>query len=141
MAVAAASGRRVSVEVSTAAGFMPPLHAHEADEAVEVVEGELTVFSGEAAVRIGAGEGFVVPAGTAHTFRAERATRSVFTTFTPSASRYESFLLAAGPVAAGGGWSTDEDAVAVRAVAIAARISLYGPPGMLPSGLDQTRAA
>jgi hypothetical protein len=133
MEVARAPGRRVSVEVTTSAGFMPPLHAHEADEAVEVLEGELTVYSAKAVVHIGAGETFVVPAGTAHTFRAERDTRSVFTTFTPSASRYESFLHAAGPVAVGGGWSTDEDAVAVRAVAIAARISLQGPPGTLPA--------
>ena len=141
MEAARTPGRRVLVEISISAGFMPPLHAHESDEAVEVLDGELTVYSGAASVRVGTGETFVVPADVAHTYRAELHTRAVFTTITHSASRYESFLLAAGPVAARGGWSTDEDAVAVRAVAIAARISVHGPPGMLPPAAGQARAA
>jgi len=95
-----AEGRLASVETSAAEGFMAPLHAHEADEAVQVLEGAITVYAGEESVRLQAGETFVVERGVAHTYRADfPQTRFVFTTLTRSASRYESFLRAAGPVA------------------------------------------
>lgn len=134
-------GRIASVEVSAAPGFMAPLHAHAADEAVHVLEGRLTVLAGDETVRIGPGETFVVGQGVAHTYRADVRARFVFTTFTPSAGRYESFLRATGPVAPGGAWSTDEDAATVAAVAAAAEISVFGPPGLLPPGVERARAA
>jgi len=118
-----AEGRLASVETSAAEGFMAPLHAHEADEAVQVLEGAITVYAGEESVRLQAGETFVVERGVAHTYRADSPqTRFVFTTLTRSASRYESFLRAAGPVAGDAGWSADEDVAVVAAVAAAARI-------------------
>ena len=134
-------GRIASVEVSAAAGFMPPLHAHGADEAVHALEGRLTVYAGVETVRIGPGETFVVRRGVAHTYRADSHARAVFTTFTASAGRYESFLRAAGPVASDGTWSTEDDAATVTAVAAAAGVSVLGPPGMLPPGLEQARVA
>ncbi len=138
----ASGGRLVSVESSASAGFMAPLHAHEADEAVHVLEGSVTVYAGEDAVRLAAGETFVVRQALVHTFRAESArTRLVFTTFARSAARYEDFLRAAGPVVAGTGWSADEDAATVAAVATAARITVFGPPGTLPADVKTARAA
>jgi quercetin dioxygenase-like cupin family protein len=137
-----AEGSLTSVESSAAEGFMAPLHAHEADEAVQVLEGAITVYAGEESVQLEAGETFVVERGVAHTYRADSPqTRFVFTTFTRSASRYESFLRAAGPVAGDAGWSTDEDAAIVGAVAAAARITVFGPPGMLPQAVETVRAA
>jgi quercetin dioxygenase-like cupin family protein len=126
-------GRAVSVEAAVAAGFMAPLHAHEAEEAVHVLEGGLTVYAGDATVALRSGETFVVPAGTAHTYRAEEGrTRAVFTTLTSSPGFYESFLRATGPVAPGDAWA-DEDEAVVTAVAAAAQTAVYGPPGALPA--------
>lgn len=137
-----AEGRLASVESSAAEGFMAPLHAHEADEAVQVLEGAITVYAGEESVQLEAGETFVVERGVAHTYRADSPqTRFVFTTLTRSASRYESFLRAAGPVAGGVEWSADEDAAIVAAVAAAARITVFGPPGTLPQAAETARAA
>jgi len=137
-----AEGRLASVESSVAEGFMAPLHAHEADEAVQVLEGAITVYAGEESVQLEAGETFVVERGVAHTYRADfPQTRFVFTTLTRSASRYEGFLRAAGPVAGDAGWSADEDAAVVAAVAAAARITVFGPPGMLPQAGETARAA
>ncbi len=133
--------RLASVEISVSEGFMAPLHAHGADEALHVLEGCLTVYAGEETIRVGPGQTFVVPQGVVHTFRTEVRSRSVFTTFTSSASRYEHFLRATGPVSADRAWSTDEDAATVQAVAAAAEISVYGPPGTLPPGVEQAFAA
>jgi Cupin domain len=137
----ASAARLASVEVYASAGFMAPLHVHAADEAVHVLEGGLTVYAGDETVRVGAGETFVVGEGVAHTYRADASARFVFTTFIRSAARYESFLRANGPVAAGGTWSTDQDAATVAALAAAAEIQLLGPPGMLPPGIERARAA
>lgn len=137
-----AEGRLASVESSAAEGFMAPLHAHEADEAVQVLEGAITVYAGEESVRLEAGETFVVERGVAHTYRADSPqTRCVFTTLTWPASRYESFLRAVGPVAGDAGWSADDDAAIVVAVAAAARITVFGPPGTLPQAAETARAA
>ena len=134
-------GRIVTAERTAAAGFMPPLHAHPADEVVHVVEGSLTIFAGPEAVRLGAGETFVVAEGVAHTFRVEsRQARIVFTTFAGSAARYDDFLRATGPVTLGPSgatvWAGVEDARTVGAVAAAANVSIYGPPGLLPAGAE-----
>jgi Cupin domain len=137
----ASAARLASVEVYASAGFMAPLHVHGAEEAVQVLEGRLTVYAGHEAVRVGPGETFVVGQGVAHTYRADASARFVFTTFTRSAAPYESFLRASGPVAAGGTWSTDEDAATVAALAAAAEIRLLGPPGMLPPGVEHSYAA
>jgi Cupin domain len=133
--------RLASIEVSASTGFMAPLHSHRADETVHVLQGRLTVYAGAEAVQVGPGETFVVRRGLAHTYRVEADARSVFSTLTPSAGWYESFLRAVGPVAPDGTWSTAEDAATVTALAAAAEVSLYGPPGMLPPAIQQARAA
>jgi hypothetical protein len=125
---------------------MPPLHAHPADEVVHVVEGSLTVFAGSDVVRLGAGETFVVAAGVAHTLRVDsHQARIVFTTFAGSAGRYEDFLRATGPVTVGPSgsavWAGVEDARTVGAVAAAANVSVYGPPGLLSARAEKAPRA
>jgi quercetin dioxygenase-like cupin family protein len=127
-------GRLAAIECSASPGFMSPLHAHAADEAVHVLEGSMTVYAGEEVVRLVAGETFVVRQGVAHTYRTgPDGARSVFTTFARSAGRYEDFLRAAGPLPAGAPAWSDEDAAAVGAVAAAADVTVFGPPGVLPT--------
>jgi quercetin dioxygenase-like cupin family protein len=143
---ASAAERIVSVERTDPSGFMPPLHAHPADEVVHVVAGCLTIFAGPEPVRLGAGETFVVAEGVAHTLRVEsKQARIVFTTFSGSAGRYEDFLRATGPVTAGPSgsavWAGVEDARTVGAVAAAANVSVYGPPGMLPAAAETASRA
>ncbi|MGH3042252.1 MAG: cupin domain-containing protein [Gaiellaceae bacterium] len=136
-------GRLAAVESSASPGFMAPLHAHAADEAVHVLEGSMTVYAGEEVVRLAAGETFVVRQGVAHTYRTgPDGARSVFTTFARSAGRYEDFLRAAGPLPAGApAWAGDDDAAAVTAVAAAAGVAVLGPPGLLPVEVDPAARA
>jgi Cupin domain len=127
----------VEQEISATAGFMAPLHAHAAPEAVRVLEGSMIVFAGAETVRLERGQSFVVPEGVAHTFRAESLrSRAVFSTSTPSASRYEHFLRAVGPPSARG-WAQPEDAAAVASIAGAAGVTLLGPPGTLPDAAER----
>jgi mannose-6-phosphate isomerase-like protein (cupin superfamily) len=138
VAAVSRTGRVVTAERTAASGFMAPLHAHAADEAIHVVEGRLTVFAGADVVTLEAGETFVVAERVAHTFRVgPSGARIVFSTFAASASRYDGFLRATGPVTVGPSgsavWAGVEDARAVVAVAAAANVSVYGPPGMLPA--------
>jgi len=133
------------VESATSSGFMAPLHAHDADEAVHVVEGRITLYARETTVTLEAGETFVVPQGVAHTYRADSSpARSLFTTVTPSAGRYEDFLRAAGPPARGPAgapvWS-EEDLAAVAAIAAEADVTVLGPPGMLPADVETAARA
>jgi hypothetical protein len=141
IAAVSRAGRVVTAERTAPSGFMPPLHAHAAVEAIHVVEGRLTVFAGTDVVALEAGETFVVAEHVAHTFRVDsNGARIVFSTFAASAARYDDFLRATGPVTLGPSgspvWAGVEDARAVAAVAAAAGISVYGPPGMLPAGAE-----
>ena len=148
MAAASAngSGRVAVVESSASLGFMAPLHAHAAAEAVHVLEGRMTIIAGTETAWLEPGETFVVAEGVAHTYRAESArTRAAFTTFASSAGRYEDFLRAAGPVtvdpAGAAAWSGEADAAAVAAIAAAADVTLLGPPGLLPADAENAARA
>lgn len=141
IAAGSRTGRVVTSEQTAASGFMPPLHAHAADEAIHLVEGRLTVFAGADVVTLGEGEAFVVAEGVRHTFRVDSSqVRMVFSTFAASAARYEDFLRATGPVTVGPSgaavWAGSEDARAVGAVAAAAGISVHGPPGLTPTDAE-----
>ena len=140
--VTASGGRLAAVESAAPAGFMAPLHSHEADEAVHVLEGRMTVFAADETVDLAAGETYVVPRGVAHTYRADGAgARAVFTTFTRSVARYESFLRAVGPAAADGRWATEEDEAVVTALGAAAEVTIHGAPGTLPAAAETARRA
>jgi quercetin dioxygenase-like cupin family protein len=125
------------VESTLAAGLMPPLHAHEHDEAFHVLEGSVVVHAGTETVRLEAGDSFVAPRSVPHTHRAatERA-RWLSMTFASSAGRYEDFVRAVGtPLANGGAAPTAEDEAALLAFAAPSGIAVLGPPGMLPAEL------
>ena len=71
---AASSGRVTVVEIHVpAGGGPPPLHVHPPDEVFHVIEGEMTIFTGdpENARRtlLRSGDTEHVPGGTPHTFR------------------------------------------------------------------------
>ena len=126
------------VESTLAAGLMPPLHAHEDDEAFHVLEGSVIVYAGAETVQLEAGDSFVAPRSVPHTHRAatERA-RWLSMTFTSSAGGYEDFVRAVGtPLAAGGVAPTAEDEAALLAFAAPSRIAVLGPPGMLPPEVE-----
>lgn len=140
--VTASGGRLAAVESAAPAWFMAPLHSHDADEAVHVLEGGMTVFAADETVDLAAGDTYVVPRGVAHTYRADAdGTRAVFTTFARSVARYESFLWAVGPAAADGRWSTEEDEAVVTAIGAAAEATVYGAPGTLPAAAETARSA
>jgi len=83
------------IESELAHGEMPPLHVHAADESFHIFEGSLTVYLGEDAVRLEAGETFVAPRGVPHTYRTESAKTRVLTmSRVESAARYDDFLRA-----------------------------------------------
>jgi quercetin dioxygenase-like cupin family protein len=65
-------------------GESVPLHRHADDmESFYVLEGELTIFVGEAGVRAGAGAFAHVPAGAVHGFRVESETARYLILTTP----------------------------------------------------------
>ena len=64
-------------------GESVPLHRHDDVESFYVLEGELTVFLGETATRLGAGSFAHVPGGTVHGFRIESETARYLILTTP----------------------------------------------------------
>lgn len=125
------------VESTIRSGEMPPLHAHDEDEAVYVLEGTLTVHSGYETVGLEVGDAFLLPRGLPHTHRADsRRARYVTMTFARSVGHYEDFLRAVARPADGSeadGWSSREEALPLAAVAHANSIMILGPPGTLPA--------
>ena len=131
------------VESTLSAGLMPPLHAHDEDEAFHVLEGSVTVYAGGETVELEAGDSYIAPRGVPHTHRAasDRA-RWLSTTFVSSAGLYEDFVRAVGtPLADGGIAPTVEDEAALLAFGAPNGIAVLGPPGMLPREMAQPAAA
>ena len=117
------------VEHFVPAGAMTPLHVHREDEAVRVLEGRVAVHLPDEVVRLEPGDGLVVPAGTPHALVAgEEIARLLSGARTPSAARYEDFLLAV----AHPGTSTPDEAAALAVIAAATGTEVLGPPGVLP---------
>jgi mannose-6-phosphate isomerase-like protein (cupin superfamily) len=124
------------VRVYAAPGDMPPLHVHEHDdEGFYVLEGELTVWAGDAEpVVLGPGEFFNAPHGVPHTYRAT-STEPAVSLVTSAPSGFAAFVREAGvpaerhelPVLDG-----PPDAERLARIAAAHGITLLGPPGMLP---------
>jgi len=126
------------VESTLAAGLMPPLHAHEEDEAFHVLEGSVLVYAGADTVRLEAGDSFVAPGSVPHTHRsATGRARWLSMTFASSAGGYEDFVRAVGtPLPNGGAAPTSEEEAALLAFAAPSGIAVLGPPGMLPAELE-----
>ena len=132
--------RTIMIESELAPGEMPPLHVHPEDESFHVFEGSLTVYLGEDAVRLEAGETLVAPRGIPHTYRAESARVRLLTmSRADSSARYDDFLRAvARPAEAG--WATDEDEATLSAIAAAAGIRVLSAPGELPAARSSEAA-
>ncbi len=131
------------VQSELAYGEMPPLHVHAADESFHLFEGSLTLYLGEDAVRLEAGETLVAPAGIAHTYRAESAKARVLTrSRVESAARYDDFLRAVARPSESGApaWATEEDEATVSAIAAAAGITVLSAPGALSAARASTAA-
>jgi quercetin dioxygenase-like cupin family protein len=130
-AEAGGAGSLAVVEATLRRGEMPPLHSHEVDEVLHVVEGTLTFHGAAGPVRLEAGESVVAPRDVPHTHRAESdRVRYLSMAFTKSVARYEDFLRA---VALPGALS-GEDAAGLAALARPNGITVLGDPGALPAG-------
>lgn len=130
------AGTPAVAESTVVAGLMPPLHVHEADEAVRVLEGAMVLYAGEETVQLTAGESFVVPGCVPHTLRSlSGRVRFLTMSLVPSAGVYEDFVRALGaPASAGGVAPTAEEEATLRAFAAPSGIEVLGPPGTLPAG-------
>jgi quercetin dioxygenase-like cupin family protein len=127
-----------AVEVHAERGYMTPLHAHDEEEGVYVVDGCITVYAGDAVHRLEVGESVVTPKDVAHTFRVETDDATVL--LLGASGRFADFLRAATRPAMAAVLAPVPDGPATDAVAslvaLAAvhGIRVVGPPGMLPSG-------
>jgi quercetin dioxygenase-like cupin family protein len=77
-------GRFSLIEFLFPHGASPPLHTHPQDESYIVLDGQLTVQSGEQRFVLEPGATAVVPMGTAHTFRVDSDTARVLVLSTPA---------------------------------------------------------
>jgi len=126
-------------------GTMPPLHARDRDETVQVLVGEVTFYVGHEVVYARAGDAVVLPRDVPRAFRvvSERA-RWLVVTEVRSLVRYEDFgraVAPADPSPSPRAWASEDDAATVRAIAAANGITVLGPPGMLPSSAAAQAAA
>jgi quercetin dioxygenase-like cupin family protein len=126
------------VELTAPRGSMPPLHVHDEDETLYLLEGTLTLFAGERVTRLAAGDSALAPRGVPHTYVAEaEATRMLVV----GEGGFERFLRAAGrpseqPTLPPTDGPPSAGELAEAAVAAAEHgIRFVGPPGMLPSDL------
>jgi quercetin dioxygenase-like cupin family protein len=116
------------VEISMPEGAMPPVHVHDGDETICVVEGRLTFYVGSDVLDVRAGDSFVAPKGVPHTYRVEsHGARWLSVT---KHGRFEDFVRAAASLPRGLNVRT---AVAFTAAAAASGIEILGPPGALPA--------
>jgi quercetin dioxygenase-like cupin family protein len=117
------------VEHRVPEGAMTPLHFHDEDESVRVVDGAVTVHLLDGVVRLEPGESLVVPAATPHVLVAEEDAHLLSGTATRAAGRYEDFLRA---VAIPGEGATEDETATVAVIAASCGTTLLGPPGTLP---------
>jgi len=128
------------VEVSGARGQMPPLHVHRSDDEVfHVIEGEMTVYVGDAVERIAPGDTAFAPRDVPHTYRVESDGGRWLAIGAPAG--IDRYFLAIGRPAEGDGLppepiAPDLDAAAALERETGFRIELLGPPGALPGDLS-----
>jgi quercetin dioxygenase-like cupin family protein len=119
-----------AVEANLRSQQMPPLHVHEGDEELRILEGRLSVFTADLELELRAGESWVTPAGVPHTYRAESdRVRVLASTETRAAGRYEDFLRAVAEPSQ----LTPEDEATLGHLAAATGITVLGPPGAMPA--------
>jgi quercetin dioxygenase-like cupin family protein len=124
------------LETSGPPGDQPPLHVHHHDdEGFYVLDGELTLWVGDAVNVLRAGEGMLAPRGVPHTVRVGDSEARWLVTSSPAG--FEGFVRAIGTPARATAMPDPEELARVAAVY---GIEILGPPGMLPGDL-QARAA
>ena len=124
------------LESTGPAGDHTPLHVHHLDdEGFYVIEGELTLWVGDAMHVLRAGEGILAPRGVPHTVRVGDSEARWLVTSTPAG--FEAFVRALGTPEPPTSMPTPEE---LTRVAAQNGIEILGPPGMLPGEL-QARAA
>jgi mannose-6-phosphate isomerase-like protein (cupin superfamily) len=80
-------GRLLQVLCVEARGGAAPLHVHhDADETWYVLDGEITIFVGEARLKAGPGDFILGPKGVAHTFLVTSERAELFVSFAPAGS-------------------------------------------------------
>jgi quercetin dioxygenase-like cupin family protein len=117
------------IEIEMPAGSMPPVHVHDEDETVCVVEGRMTFYVGGDLLDVRAGDSFVAPKGVPHTYRVESDGGARWLSVTKT-GRFEAFVRAVGHLPAGLSVRT---AIAFTAAAAENGIEIVGPPGALPT--------
>jgi quercetin dioxygenase-like cupin family protein len=119
------------VEVDVRAGHITPLHVHDEDEAVRVLEGSVVVRTADALVTLEAGDSRVAAAGEPHAVLAgPGGARYLTTSHVRSVERYEAFVRAVAlPVSPTSGASFVEEERTLALVAEANGITVLGPPG------------
>lgn len=116
------------VAVSMAAGRLTPLHRHDANEALTVLEGTLTLHVEGETVVLASGDSYVVPAGAGHTLEASAGAVSyLVATVARSLGRYEDFVRAVATPGDLGACAPGLDVIAA-----ANRTVVVGAPGELP---------
>ncbi len=120
------------VEVKVRAGHMTPLHVHDEDEAIRVIEGTVVVYVAGEVVTLGPGDARVAVGGEPHAVSAGAAgARYLTTSFVRSVERYEAFVRAVAlPESPSAETRIVEEERALALVAEANGITVLGPPGM-----------
>ena len=126
----ATDGRLSVTEMHARAGHATPMHRHEqADEAIDVVEGQLTAHTESGTHTVTSGESIVLPAGERHSLVADTQTEFVVTA-TPGG--FDKLVVAAGePVDEVSVPSTPPSEAAVGRVSECAPdhgVEILGPP-------------
>jgi len=81
---ASVDGRFALIEFLLPRHASPPRHTHPQDESYVVLDGHLTIQSGERRFGVSAGGVAVIPVGVPHTFRVDSETARVLVLSTPS---------------------------------------------------------
>lgn len=127
------------IELSARRGSMPPLHVHQRDETFYVIEGEMTLFTGNRQITVRQGQAALAPRGVPLAYRVESDQARWLAINGPAGS--ERFLRAVSEPAPSAELPPPErpfDPAALGQAASEHSIEILGPPGMLPA--DQMKS-
>lgn len=126
-------GRYAVIDVTAPQGHMPPLHIHHReDETFVLLEGEVTLYVGDAVAPLVPGGSVLGPKGVPHTFRVESETARWLVVCTPAG--FEGLVAALGQPAVDPATlpTTMPDPARLAALAPEYGLEILGPPGTLP---------
>ena len=128
-------GRLAVIELAGPQGHMPPLHVHHReDEAFTVLDGEITLYVGDAVRTLSAGETALGPKGIPHTFRVESETARWLAVAAPAG--FDRFVATVGRPALVATLPQEPELPngdQFAEICGEFGIELLGPPGTLPS--------